>query len=104
MKLRRSKTNDGKAQKEKQVPATVELRYGVTGPDRKTMVAVISTITGIDAEFIGVPSLAYKIGEYLVDKEGTVTGPANPDLIAALAERFATGPDPGRGFLQDHRT
>ena len=63
VKLLRSKNDGGKAQKEKQVPATVELRYGVTGPDRKTMVAVISTITGIDAEFMGVPSLAYKIGE-----------------------------------------
>ena len=68
----------------------MELRYGVTGPDRKTMVAVISTIIGVDAEFMGVPSLAYKIGEYLVDKEGTVTGPANPDLIAALTAKGFT--------------
>lgn len=30
VKLRRSKNDGGKAQKEKQVPATVELRYGVT--------------------------------------------------------------------------
>lgn len=90
VKLRRSKNDGGKAPKEKQVPATVELHYGVTGPDRKTMVAVISTITGIDAEFMGVPSLAYKIGEYIVDKEGTVTGPANPDLIAALTAKGFT--------------
>ncbi len=74
----------------KQVPATVELHCGVTGPDRKAMAAVISTIIGIDAEFMGVPSLAYKIGEYVVDKEGTVTGPANPDLIAALTAKGFT--------------
>ena len=54
------------------------------------MVAVISTITGIDAEFMGVPSLAYKIGEYIVDKGGTVTGPANPDLIATLTAKGFT--------------
>ena len=89
-KMCRSKNDGGKAQKEKQVPATVELRCGVTGPDRKTMVAVISTIIGVDAEFMGVPSLAYKIGEYLVEREGTVTGPANPDLIAALTAKGFT--------------
>ena len=29
-------------------------------------------------------SLAYKIGDYAVDKDGTVTGPASKELIEAL--------------------
>lgn len=62
-------------------------RYGVTGADRKTMVAVISTITGTDARYLGMPSQAYQIGEYLVDREGTLTGPASPGLISALAAK-----------------
>ena len=51
---------------------------------------VISTITGIDAEFLGVPSLAYKIGDYAVDKDGTVTGPASKELVEALEAKGFT--------------
>lgn len=36
------------------------------------------------------PSFAYAIGSYTVDKEGTLTGPVNPALIAALAEQGYT--------------
>jgi hypothetical protein len=32
-----------------------------------------------------MPSQAYQIGDYLVDKEGTLTGPENEGLISALA-------------------
>ena len=71
----------------KAAPATMELRIGATGPDRKTLVAVISTITGIDSRYLGMPSQEYQIGDYLVDREGTLTGPANTDLIAALAAK-----------------
>ena len=71
----------------KEAPATMELRLGATGPDRKTLVAVISTITGNDSRYLGMPSQAYQIGDYLVDREGTLTGPANTDLIAALAAK-----------------
>ena len=67
--------------------AMMEQRYGVTGADRKTLVAVISTITGIDARYLGMPSQGYQIGEYLVDKEGTLTGPENADLIAELTAK-----------------
>ena len=68
----------------------MELQFGVKGADRKTLVAVISTITGIDAEFLGVPSLAYKIGDYAVDKDGTVTGPASKELVEALEAKGFT--------------
>ena len=63
----------------------MELPFGVKGADRKTLVAVLSTILDLDAQFLGVPSLSYRIGDYIVDKAGTVSGPSNPDLIAALA-------------------
>ena len=72
----------------KQEPtAMMEQRYGVTGADRKTLVAVISTITGIDARYLGMPSQGYQIGNYLVDREGTLTGPESPVLIAELAAK-----------------
>lgn len=65
----------------------MEQCYGVTGVDRKTLVAVISTITGIDARYLGMPSQGYQIGDYLVDREGTLTGPESPVLIAELAAK-----------------
>ena len=68
----------------------MKLRFGVKGADQKTLVAVISMITGIDAEFLGVPSLAYKIGDYAVDKDGTVTGPASKELVEALEAKGFT--------------
>ena len=67
--------------------AMMEQRYGVTGADRKTLVAVISTITGIDARYLGMPSQGYQIGDCLVDREGTLTGPESPVLIAELAAK-----------------
>ena len=71
----------------------MELAYGVTGPDRKTLVAVISTITGIEAKYQGMPSQAFKIGDYTVSKEGTLTGPENAALIEALAAKGFTALD-----------
>ena len=35
-------------------------------------------------------SLAYKIGEYAVDKDGTVTGPASKELVEALEAKGFT--------------
>lgn len=64
----------------------MELAYGVTGPDRKTLVAVISTITGIEAKYLGMPSQAFKIGDYTVSKKG----PESPALIETLAAKGFT--------------
>ena len=65
----------------------MEQRYEATGADRKTPVAVISTITGIDARYLGMPSQGYQIGDYLVDREGTLTSPESPVLITELAAK-----------------
>lgn len=35
----------------------------------------------------GMPSQGYQIGDYLVDREGTLTGPESPVLIAELAAK-----------------
>jgi len=67
--------------------ATMEIPFGATGADRKTLVAVISTITGIDARYLGMPSQAYQIGDYKLSKEGTLTGPENAELISVLAAK-----------------
>ena len=52
----------------------MNLNYNVSGKDRKELVKAISEITGAEAKYAGVPSCAYRIGDIMVDKTGTVTG------------------------------
>ena len=48
---------------------------------------MLFTILSRHARYLGMPSQAYQIGDYLVDREGTLTGPESPGLIEALASK-----------------
>jgi len=64
----------------------MEKRYNVNGPARKALVTAIARMIGQNAEYQrGYDT--YKIGEYVVDKEGTLTGPDDISLSAWLAEK-----------------
>lgn len=65
-------------------PADMEKAYQVTGDERKALVAVVSSFIGVPAVYQNAPTFAYAIGDYTVDKKGTLTGKANEQLIAAL--------------------
>ncbi len=62
----------------------MKLKYNVTGSERKALVGAISTALGIPAKYLGAPSFAYEVGGYHIDKDGTLTGPDNPDLEELL--------------------
>lgn len=62
----------------------MKLNYNVTGPDRKQLVQAISEITGNKSKYLGVPTCAYQVGNYTIDKNGVLTGPDNLDLEDAL--------------------
>ena len=64
----------------------MELRYNVKGPDRKALVSAIAEIIGQNAEYQRGHD-TYKIGEYTVDKEGTLTGPDDISLRVWLAQK-----------------
>ncbi len=49
------------------------LHFNVTGESRKAMVKAIETELQIKAKYLGVPSCAYQIGEYRVERDGTLT-------------------------------
>lgn len=51
----------------------MELRYNVIGADRKSLVNVISNVTGGDIKYLGAPTFAYKVGYCIIDKNGTVS-------------------------------
>ena len=68
-------------------PEGIEAAYHVTGVRRKQLVVAVSEFTNIKPEYKAAPSFAYEIGDYMVDKEGTLTGPENPALIESLQEQ-----------------
>ena len=50
----------------------MELKYEMKGAERKKLVQAIEDLTGYKAKYLGMPSAAYEIGNFIVDKEGTV--------------------------------
>ncbi len=65
----------------------MEIRYNVTGPERKRMVQTIETITGLSAKYLGMPSAAFEIGPYTVTKDGTLKSAGwDNKLVRALSE------------------
>lgn len=62
----------------------MELKYNVTGSERKSLVGAISTVLDAPTKYLGAPTFAYEVGGYHIDKVGTLTGPDNLDLEDAL--------------------
>lgn len=65
----------------------MELKYNVTGSERKSLVGAISTVWDAPTNYLGAPTFAYEVGGYHIDKNGTVTGPDNLDLEDALHQQ-----------------
>ena len=65
-------------------PENMEAAFSVTGERRKTLVEAIKSFVDAPAIYQNAPSFAYVIGDYTVNKTGTVSGPANDALMAAL--------------------
>ena len=74
------------------------LHFNVTGENRKMMVRAIEEATGQKAKYLGVPSCAYRIGEYTVGKNGELeyddTLPAEENAAVIDASVTATGISP----------
>ena len=73
-----------------ETPAIPEYRFNVTGDQRKALVRAIHEFTGINAIYKAAPTFAFVIGDYTVDKTGTLIGEASPEMLAALAEQGFT--------------
>lgn len=65
----------------------MELSYNVSGGDRKKLVGAMVEILHIPQKYLGVPTCAYEIGKYHIDKTGMVTGPDNRELEDALRQQ-----------------
>ena len=51
-----------------------EYKFNVTGSERKKLVSIISEILNQPIEYLGMPSVAYEVGNIHIDKQGTLTG------------------------------
>lgn len=66
------------------------IKYNVTGADRKRLVTALSKITGVKAKYLGMPSMAYEVGDFIIDKDGTLelAGKADSEEIESVAEHL----------------
>jgi len=70
----------------------MDVKYNVTGSERKALVGAISEILGQEIIYNGAPSFAYAVGNYLIDKDGNLSYPDDrsqkevKSLLAALKE------------------
>ena len=65
----------------------MELKYNVTGSERKSLVGAISTALDAPTKYLGAPTFAYEVGGYHIDKSGTLIGPDSLDLEDALHQQ-----------------
>lgn len=83
----------------------MEVRYNVTGERRKALVKAAGEITGLQPTYKGAPSFAYAVGDFIVDKEGTLSYDAMADnelvekLLSGLAERGFEFEKPAEGLV-----
>ena len=62
-----------------------EVRFGVTGEQRKALVTAIGEIKGDKPVYQGAPSFEYVSDNCRIDKTGTLTGEIPQSLVDALA-------------------
>ena len=79
----------------------MEIKYNVTGQDRKRLVGAVSQQLNQPMKYLGAPTFAYEVGGYRIDKEATVTGADDTELVAALRE--AGFDSAGKIILDCHR-
>lgn len=70
---------------------TFSLDFNVTGDERKRLVKAISTHTGAEAKYLGVPSCAYRVGGFTIDKAGRVSTEDRGEINALIAALTAEG-------------
>lgn len=62
----------------------MKIKYNVTGAKRKSLVSAISRELNLPTLYLGAPSFSYEVGGYRIDKDGTLEGADNRDLVADL--------------------
>lgn len=74
------------------------INYNVTGAERKRLVTTLSNLTGVKAKYLGMPSMAYEVGDFIIDKNGNLEfcDKANRTEIERVAGHLAS-----EGFIAE---
>lgn len=77
----------------------MEIKYNALGADRKELVAAISEIIGVKSEYLKMPTRAYQIDYFTVDRNGNLLfdDRADSEEIENLIEQLAE-----KGFIAEH--
>ena len=68
------------------------MKFNVTGAQRKALVTAMAQELNTQAVYCQAPTFAYQVGDYHIDKNGTVTGPTNQGLVYRLASNHGLEP------------
>ena len=60
--------------------------FNVSGESKKRLVKLISSHLGLQSKYLGVPSCAYRIGGYTVNKDGSLSWEEDDEMTAGLLE------------------
>ncbi|MDE8061527.1 MAG: virulence protein [Bacillota bacterium] len=74
------------------------IKYNVTGAERKRLVTTLSTLTGVKAKYLGMPSMGYEVGDFTIDKNGNLelSDKVNSEEIERVAGHLAS-----EGFIAE---
>lgn len=66
----------------------MNVKFNVTGSERKALVEAISEILAKEIKYMGAPSFAYTVSDYHIDKDGTLSfsEDTNPGEIEKLLD------------------
>ena len=68
----------------------MEIHYNVTGPRRKELATAVGNFIGMAPVYMKAPTYGFAVSNYIIDKNGTLTGENNKALVEALAEQGFT--------------
>lgn len=74
------------------------IKYNATGTERKRLVTALSNITGAKAKYLGMPSMAYEVDTFIIDKNGNLefSDKTDSEEIENVAQSLAS-----EGFIAD---
>lgn len=73
-----------------QEASTMEISYNVTGPRRKELATAIGEFIGMAPVYMKAPTYGFAISNYILDRNGTLRGEENKELVEALAAQGFT--------------
>ena len=60
--------------------------FNVSADSKKRLVKLISSHLGLESKYLGVPSCAYRIGSYTVNKDGSLSWKEDDEMTTGLLE------------------